>query len=105
MGIALWAACAVVVFFLARGVPYGRSSRWAGELIATLMSTFVLGLVATSLDFGGWNEPDWRAGLFIAFGSAAAVGLIRVVRLVRTTPPTTPAKTPHSPHPTPARQQ
>jgi hypothetical protein len=87
MGIALWAGCAVVVLFSARSVPFGRPDRWIWELIATLASAVILGLVATSLDFGGWNEPDWRAGLFVAFGSAAVVGLIRLVRLVRTTRP------------------
>ena len=96
MGIALWAGGAAVVFFSARRVPFGRPGRWIWELTATLASAMILGLVATSLDFGGWNEPDWRAGLFVLFGSAAVIGIMRLIQFLRT--PTPPA-------PRPARQQ
>jgi hypothetical protein len=81
MGIALWTGCAAVVFLSARGVPFGRPHRWIWELIAALASAFVLGAVATALDFGGWNEPDWRAGLFVFFGSAAVIGVMRIATL------------------------
>jgi hypothetical protein len=81
MGIALWTGCAVVVFLSARRVSFGRRHRWIWELIATLASTLVLGVVATALDFGGWNEPDWRAGLFVLFGSTAVIGAVRMVSL------------------------
>jgi hypothetical protein len=37
-----------------------------------------LGVTATALDFGGWNEPDWRAGLFVFLGALAAAGAIRL---------------------------
>jgi hypothetical protein len=81
MGIALWLGCAVAVFFAARNVPFARYARWLVELFAALASALALGAVATALDFGGWNEPDWRAALFVLFGSAATVGTIRFVRL------------------------
>jgi hypothetical protein len=81
MGIALWTGCAVAVFLSARSVPFGRPHRWIWELIAALASALVLGVVATALDFGGWNEPDWRAGLFVFFGSAAVIGVMRIVSL------------------------
>jgi hypothetical protein len=83
MGIALWAGCAVVVFFSARSVPFARPVRRVWELFATLASAMALGVLATTLDFGGWNEPDWRAGLFVTFGSAAVVGVIRLAQLLR----------------------
>ncbi|MEA2239937.1 MAG: hypothetical protein QOC81_4661 [Thermoanaerobaculia bacterium] len=81
MGIALWTGCAAVSFLSARAVPFGRPHRWIWELIAALASALVLGLAATALDFGGWNEPDWRAGVFVLFGSAAVIGVMRIASL------------------------
>jgi len=80
MGIALWLGCAIVVFFIARSVPYARPRRWIGELITSLLSALTMGVVATALDFGGWNEADWRAGLFVVFGAAAIIGAVRLIR-------------------------
>ena len=81
MGIALWLGCALVVFFIARRVPYARPARWIGEVFTAIIGALVCGIIATALDFGGWKEPDWRAALFAFFGSAAIVGAIRFVRL------------------------
>jgi len=81
MGIVLWLACAVAVFFLARKVPFARPASWAGELAAALLGALALGAAATALDFGGWNEPDWRAALFVFFGSAAMTASIRLARM------------------------
>jgi len=83
MGIALWTACALVLFAAARFVPAGRPTRWIGELIAALTSAMLFGLLATFLDFGGWNEPDWRAGVFVFLGAAAVIAILRVARLTR----------------------
>jgi len=80
MGIALWLGCATAVFFIARTVRYARPQRWIGELITALLSAMTIGLIATALDFGGWNEPDWRAGLFVVFGAAAIIGAVRLIR-------------------------
>jgi hypothetical protein len=80
MGIVLWLACAVAVFFLARNVPFARPGTWIGELFGALLSALALGALATALDFGGWNEPDWRAALFVFLGSAAITGITRLVR-------------------------
>jgi len=82
MGIVLWLACAVAVFFAARYVPFARSTAWAGELAAALVSALAFGTAATALDFGGWNEPDWRAALFVLFGSAAIVGSVRLIGMI-----------------------
>jgi hypothetical protein len=81
MGIALWLVCALAVFFTNRNIRFGRSAGWIGELFAIVISSLLLGAIATSLDFGGWDELDWRAGLFVAFGSFAIAGAIRVGRL------------------------
>jgi hypothetical protein len=100
MGIALWTACALLLFAAARFVSAGRSGRWIGELIAALVSAMIFGLLATFLDFGGWNELDWRAGLFVFSGAAAAIAIVRVVRLMRPKP----APTSHPQLPTPRQQ-
>ena len=84
MGIALWMACAAAVFLLIRRVPFGRPPNWIAELLAVILSALVLGALATSLDFGGWNEADWRAGLFVLFGCAAIAGAVRLLRLAPT---------------------
>ena len=80
MGAALWLAAGVVAFLLARIVPLRRTRRWATELVIVLVAAFLSGVLATALDFGGWNEPDWRAGLFTLFVAAAAAGTLRAVR-------------------------
>jgi hypothetical protein len=97
MGIALWTACALVVFAAASFVPAGRPARWIGELTAALVSVMLFGFLATFLDFGGWNELDWRAGLFVFFGTAAIVAIVRAVRLLAN-------PTPHPQLPTPRPQ-
>lgn len=81
MGIALWLGCGVVSFALARLVPFARRRPWA-ELAVALVSALALGAGATALDFAGWNEPDWRAGLFAFFGSFAAAGAVRALQSV-----------------------
>jgi hypothetical protein len=83
MGIALWLACAAAIFLLGRLVPAGRPTRWAAELAIAILAAFAFGELATALDFGGWNEPDWRAGLFLFFGCAAVIGTVRLIRQVR----------------------
>ena len=82
MGIALWLGCATVVFFIARRLAYARPARWTGELVTALIGALAMGVIATALDFGGWNEPDWRAGLFVFCATAAVIGALRIVLLL-----------------------
>jgi uncharacterized membrane protein YeaQ/YmgE (transglycosylase-associated protein family) len=77
VGISLWLASGAAVFAIARVVPPGRPRGWLAELIVSILTALLLGAVATALDFGGWQEPDWRAGVFAALGAFAAVGLLR----------------------------
>lgn len=86
MGIALWMLCAAAVFFAVRKVRFGRPAGWIGELFAVVIGALLLGAIATALDFGGWKELDWRAGLFVLFGSAAVAGAIRFARLAMSEP-------------------
>jgi hypothetical protein len=48
--------------------------------MAAVLIAIAFGLLATYLDFGGWQELDWRAGLFAFFGGLAAVGFTRALR-------------------------
>jgi hypothetical protein len=66
-------------WIIARIVPHGRSP--VPEAIAAFVVANLAGLAATALDFGGWNEPDWRAGLFVFLSVAAALAIVRLIRL------------------------
>jgi uncharacterized membrane protein SirB2 len=79
VGLALWLTCGLVAFAIARFVPSTRRRRWLGELVVAILLAFLLGVAATALDFGGYRELDWRAGLFAFLGSAAAVGVFRLL--------------------------
>jgi hypothetical protein len=78
MGIALWVISSVAALVLARMAPWRRRRRCFGEIFVSLLAGLALGAVATALDFGGWNEPDWRAGVFVFLGAAAAIGTLRL---------------------------
>jgi hypothetical protein len=78
MGIALWFVASIAAFVLARMAPWRRRRGWAGELFVSILAGLALGVTATALDFGGWNEPDWRAGLFVLFGALAAAAAFRL---------------------------
>jgi hypothetical protein len=86
MGIALWIASGILAWVAARLLPAGRDSRWLIELLLAICASALLGLVATSLDFAGWKEPDWRAGLFVFFGALATLGVFRLVTIFRRRP-------------------
>lgn len=86
MGLALWFASGLAAFFLARIIPSGRGRGWTGELVTALTAAVLCGLVASSLDFAGWREPDWRAGLFASAGAFAAAGVFRLVTIFRRRP-------------------
>lgn len=80
VGVGLWLGSGLAAWIVARIVPLGGRDRLWVELAAALVTALVLGVVATALDFGGWNEPDWRAGVFAALGAFAAIGGIRTWR-------------------------
>jgi len=83
VGIALWFLCGLAAFAVARVVPFARRRPW-GELTIALLAALALGIAATALDFGGWNELDWRAGVFCFFGSFAGAGAVRAVQSLAT---------------------
>ena len=84
MGAALWVASALSVFLVARIVPPGRASNYLTELGIAVAAAVAFGVLATALDFGGWRDTDWRAVVFVLFGTAAATGAQRALHLART---------------------
>ena len=81
MGIALWAVCGFAAAIVARIVPVLRQTQLLSDLLLSLVAALIGGVIATALDFGGWNELDWRAGVF-AFACALVVtGWMRVIKL------------------------
>ena len=83
MGLAVWFASGLASFLFARIIPSGRDRRWLAELVIAVTTALIFGLIATALDFAGWREPDWRAGLFAFFGAFAATGVFRLVTIFR----------------------
>jgi len=75
----LWIVAGGAAWTIARFVPPGRSP--AAEAVAALVIANIAGLAATALDFGGWNEPDWRAAVFVFLCVAAAIAIVRLIRL------------------------
>ena len=76
----MWIVAGGTAWIIARIVPAARAKRRpAAEAGIALLIAAAAGAAATALDFGGWNEPDWRAGLLAFFCAAAAVGITRAV--------------------------
>ncbi len=74
---------------LARAIRPMRRS-WKPELLAALIAAMLAGIVATALDFGGWQELDWRAGTFAFLTGSTAIALTRLALRGRVLdPPTT----------------
>ncbi len=78
----MWIAAGVAAAIVARLIPYGRGSRVFTEAAAAVTAALAAGLAATALDFGGWREPDWRAGVFALLCALAALGILRLVRVL-----------------------
>ncbi|HYI08647.1 MAG TPA: hypothetical protein VEK57_06225 [Thermoanaerobaculia bacterium] len=79
MGIPLWLASGIAAWALARIVPPGRRPGWLAELILSVLTALLLGAVATAMDFGGWQEPDWRAVVFAGVGALGTIGVWRAL--------------------------
>lgn len=79
MGIGTWILAGIVASLLTRYVALGRPARLLPELAAAVMGAAVFGVVATALDFGGWNEVDWRAAVFAFLGALLVTGALRTL--------------------------
>ena len=76
----MWLGSGVAAWILARIIPLRRGRGGWSELAAAVVVALLLGVLATALDFGGWNEADWRAGVLACLGAFAAAGVARAVR-------------------------
>jgi len=90
VGIATQAVAGVVAFVIARIIPSGRSRRWAVELIVSLAGALAAGVVATALDFGGWDEVDWRAAVLGFVTALLLAGVTRITLRWRKSSDTSP---------------
>ncbi|HXI14092.1 MAG TPA: hypothetical protein VNM92_15825 [Thermoanaerobaculia bacterium] len=81
MGVLTWVVSALLAALLCRLVPAGRPLRRLGEFVVACVVATMAGLLATALDFAGWNEPDWRAALFCFLCALAAVGILRMTKI------------------------
>ena len=80
MGVASWAVSGIAGYFVARIIPFLRRPQWIAELVTAIFASLLAGIAATSLDFGGWRELDWRAAAFAFCIALAAAGVVRAVR-------------------------
>jgi len=81
MGLVLWFAAGIFAAIVARWLPSTREadrSRRLAEWFVSLLIALLAGTLATALDFGGWNELEWRAALFAFFVSLTAIALYRL---------------------------
>jgi hypothetical protein len=83
MGLLMWCVAGIAAAATARLAAPGRQRGWLFEGFAAIATALAFGLAATALDFGGWKEPDWRAGVFALAGAALAVALVRIAAIVR----------------------
>ena len=77
----MWFTAGAGAFALFRLIRSARLG-WLPEALVALVAAGAAGLAATALDFGGWKEPDWRAGVFSFAVAAAAIGAQRLIRLL-----------------------
>jgi peptidoglycan/LPS O-acetylase OafA/YrhL len=81
MGIVIWLMAGALAFGAGMLMKSGFALRWPVELAIALAAAAVFGLIATAFDFGGWNEPEWRAAVFCFFGAGAVLAVARLARL------------------------
>ena len=79
MGIGLWLVSGALAFGAAMWMKTGAVFSWPVELTIASGAALLSGFAATAFDFGGWNELEWRAGLFCFFCSAAALAIARLL--------------------------
>ncbi|HEY5611692.1 MAG TPA: hypothetical protein VIL97_10815 [Thermoanaerobaculia bacterium] len=78
MGPVTWLAAGIAAFLLGRRIERARPDASRSELIVALIASLLAGIAATALDFGGWNEVEWRVALFAALIASAAIAISRL---------------------------
>lgn len=83
MGVASWVGLGIAAFLIARIVPFSPQSHWKTELVTAVLAALAAGVAATVLDFGGWQDLDWRSAAFAFCVALAATGAVRAVTVTR----------------------
>lgn len=73
----------IVAFLIARIVPFSRQTYWKTELVTATVAALLAGVAATILDFGGWQDLDWRSALFAFCVALAVAGVVRAITTTR----------------------
>ncbi len=79
----MWVIAGIGAFAAGRLIRAGRPPSWLVEGPLAVIAAIAAGLAATALDFGGWKEPDGRAGAFAFSAALGAIGLARAFGLLR----------------------
>ena len=83
VGAASWVVSGIAAFLVARIVPFSRQTHWKTELVTAVIAALVAGVAATLLDFGGWQDLDWRSAAFAFCAALAVTGLVRAITMTR----------------------
>jgi hypothetical protein len=88
MGFLTWLAGGIGAALAARRIRHGKGPAVPGEAATAIGSAIVAGILATALDFGGWNEFDPFAIAFTFFTALAAIAVYRAAKwsIIRTRP-------------------
>jgi uncharacterized membrane protein YeaQ/YmgE (transglycosylase-associated protein family) len=88
MGFLTWLAGGIGAALVARRIRHGKGPAIPGEAATAIASAIVAGILATALDFGGWNEFDLFALLFTFFTALTMIALYRAAKwsIIRTRP-------------------
>ncbi|HEX7190884.1 MAG TPA: hypothetical protein VF381_04850 [Thermoanaerobaculia bacterium] len=81
MGVASWVVSGIVAVLIARIIPFSRQTHWKTELVTAIVAALIAGAAATILDFGGWQELDWRSAAFAFCAALTVAGVVRAVTL------------------------
>ena len=73
----------IVAFVIARIIPFSRQTYWKTELVTATVAALLAGVAATLLDFGGWQELDWRSAAFAFCVALAVAGVVRAITMFR----------------------
>lgn len=73
----------IVAWLIARIIPFSRQTHWKTELVTAIVAALLAGVAATILDFGGWQDLDWRSAAFALCVALAVDGVVRAITMTR----------------------
>ena len=73
----------MAAFVIARIIPFSRQIHGKTELVTAVLAALLAGVAATVLDFGGWQDFDWRSAAFAFCVALATAGVVRAITTTR----------------------